>query len=249
MGKLSPEETREVDALRKEHPEVNSEIQRIEDAMLAYADSHAIKPASEMKDKIAKQLQFAVSLDLENEMVDSILIQMPGIYKLAAAASVALIIAFAGTTYYFGSRYRDSQNEIASLKAEKKQTALTLQKTAASTEQLKTELAVALQPNFKKLVLTGQKIAPEARATVYWNEKTGATYISAKTMPAVTGQKQYQLWAMYNNKPVSLGVIPVDGDFTAMKDIQHPSAFCITLEPMGGSETPTLDQLYATVNI
>lgn len=249
MGALPPEETGEIDSLRQHHPELNSEIHRIEDAMLAYADSHSVKPASEMKEKIANQLQFSVSLDMESEMVDSIVIQMPGIYKLAAAASVALIIALAGTTAYFGYNYRESQNQILSLRAEKSQLATEVKMVSAEKEKISGELAVAAQPESKKILLNGLPISPDSKAVVYWNKTTGDTYINASTLPKVATERQFQLWAIVNGKPVDLGVIAFDTGFSAMKQIQNATAFAVTLEPRGGSASPTMDQMYVMGSI
>ena len=110
MGALTPEEMKEMDGLRQTYPELNDEIRRIEDAMIAYADSHAIKPKEELKQKIADKLQFSVKLDMESEMVDFISIQMPGIYRYAAAAAIALIVVFGGSTFYYAHQYNETND-------------------------------------------------------------------------------------------------------------------------------------------
>jgi anti-sigma-K factor RskA len=249
MGALPPDEAREIDLLRPDHPELNSEIKRIEDAMLAYADSHSVKPARELKEKIARQLEFSVSLDMETEMVDSILIQMPGIYKLAAAAAVALIVALAGTTVYFGYNYRGAQNEIMALRAEKSQLAAAVKIVSTEKEKISNELAVASQPENKKILLSGLPIAPHAQAVVYWNKTTGATYLNARALPGASTDKQFQLWAIVKGKPFNLGVIDADTGFSIMKQVENATAFAITLEPKGGSASPTLNQIYVMGNI
>ena len=249
MGALPPEETKEIDALRERHPELNNEIHRIEDAMLAYADSHSVKPARELKEKIANRLNFSVSLDMENERVDSILIQMPGIYKLAAAASIALIIALGGTTIYFGFNYRNSQNQIISLRAQQSQLASETKLILDEKERIKGQLAVAMQPENKKITLSGLAISPNSKAVVYWDRQTGNTYINTAAMPKIAAGKQFQLWAIVNGKPVDLGLIAPDSDFSSMKQVQNATAFAITLEPRGGSPSPTMDQMYVMGSI
>jgi hypothetical protein len=39
------------------------------------------------------------------------------------------------------------------------------------------------------------------------------------------------------------------GDFSAMKQVQNATAFAITLEPRGGSPSPTMDQMYVMGSI
>lgn len=249
MGALSPEEMMEIDMLRKLHPELNDEIRRIEDAMIAYADTHAIKPKEDLKEKIAGKLQFSVNLDLESEMVDSIQIQMPGIYRLAAAAAVAFIVALSATTFYFAHQYHDTSNRLAALQNEKNQLAGQVRNIAGENEKIKGELAVALQPENKKIALLGTSKFPGSKAVIYWDKESGATYVNTAMLPAAPTNQQYQLWAIVDGKPVDLGVISKESTFSAMKQIQSASAFAITLEPLGGRPAPTMDAMYVIGNV
>ena len=62
-------------------------------------------------------------------------------------------------------------------------------------------------------------------------------------LPAAPADRQYQLWAMVNGKPVDMGIISKDSVFNAMKQVQNATAFAITLEPLGGKPAPTGDML------
>ena len=244
MGALSPEETKEIDDWRKSHPEINDEIKRIEDAMMAYADSHAIKPKEELKQKIAEKLNFSVNLDMSSEMVDSISIQMPGIYRLAAAAAITLIVAFGAGTFYYAHQYTQANSQVAALQNDKVVLANQVKLLDSQADKAKGELAIAMNPENKKITLAGTKVSPTSNAVVYWDKATGATYVNSADLPAPPSDKQYQLWAMVDGKPFDLGVISKDASFNNMKQVQNATVFCITLEPLGGKPTPTLDQLY-----
>jgi anti-sigma-K factor RskA len=63
-------------------------------------------------------------------------------------------------------------------------------------------------------------------------------------MPQAASGKQFQLWAIVDNKPVDAGVIDACTGLCKMKNIPRASAFAITLEKKGGSATPSLDQMY-----
>jgi anti-sigma-K factor RskA len=247
MGALTPEETKEIDDLRKTHPELNDEIRRIEDAMIAYADTHAIKPKQELKEKIAEKLTFSVNLDMEGEMVDSISIQMPGIYRYAAAAAILMILTFGGATFYYVNQYHETSRQLAALQSEKTQLANQVKYLNRESEKAKGELAMALNPESKKIPLTPvpNGIAkPEARAVVYWDSATGSTYVSVAGLPEAPTDQQYQLWAkLPNNQIISLGVIPKDSTFSAQLQVKTPAIFCITLEPLGGKPTPTASNM------
>ena len=244
MGALSPEEMQEIDELRKTHPVLNDEIARIEDAMIAYADSHAIKPRQELKEKIAGKLNFSVKLDMESEMVDSISIQMPGIYRYAAAAAITLIVALAGSTFYFAHQYHESNDQLVALQGEKTQLANQVKFITAESDKVNGELAVALKPESKKIPLAGTKDHPDSKAVIYWDKDNGTAYVNSANLPLAAADKQYQLWAIVDGKPVDLGVISKDSSFNTMKQVQNASAFAITLEPLGGKPSPTMEAMY-----
>jgi anti-sigma-K factor RskA len=244
MGALTPEETKEIDAWRKSHPELNEEIHRIEDAMIAYADSHSVKPKAELKKKIAEKLNFSVKLDMESEMVDSIQIQMPGIYRYAAAAAVALIVTLSATTFYFAHQYNETSSQLAALQSEKTQLANQVKYLSGESEKVKGELAVASNPGSKKVILSGTKVSPDSRAVVYWDAASHTTYVNSTNLPVAAAGKQYQLWAIVDGKPVDLGVISKDSAFNTMKQVEGATAFAITLEPLGGKPTPTMEAMY-----
>jgi anti-sigma-K factor RskA len=79
---------------------------------------------------------------------------------------------------------------------------------------------------------------------VYWDKSTGQVYVYASKLPTPEAGKQYQLWALKDGKPVDAGVFDINGELQQMKRITEADAFAVTLEPVGGSETPTLELLY-----
>ncbi len=66
-------------------------------------------------------------------------------------------------------------------------------------------------------------------------------------MPQTASDKQYQLWALIDNRQVDLGVFDIkkEGLLVKMKNVHNAEAFAITIEPRGGSPTPTLEAMSA----
>jgi anti-sigma-K factor RskA len=60
-------------------------------------------------------------------------------------------------------------------------------------------------------------------------------------LPQPASDKQYQLWALINNKPEDLGVFEVKQQklLVKMRNVRNAQVFAVTLEPRGGSPTPT----------
>ncbi|MGZ8517919.1 MAG: anti-sigma factor domain-containing protein, partial [Chitinophagaceae bacterium] len=86
--------------------------------------------------------------------------------------------------------------------------------------------------------------SPASFATVYWDTTSKDVILVVNNLPRPAGDKQYQLWALLDGKPIDVGMI--DNDiFTGekklmiqMKNVSGAQAFAITLEKKGGNPTP-----------
>ncbi|HLP21296.1 MAG TPA: anti-sigma factor [Chitinophagales bacterium] len=244
MGSLPAEEMKQIDELRKHNKEVNLEIFRIENALEEFAFAQARKPKPELKEEIAKRIGLGLELDLETEDVKSIIVHLRPVLRFAAAAGVALVVIFAATTGYFYSQYNSANNELASLRQQQSVLAQQTKFVTEENQNIKNQLAVVSNPANQQVVLKGLPISPEAKAVVYWNKTTGSAYINCAGMPEVAENEQFQLWAIVDGKPVDLGVLDKNCSISHMKDVTGAVAFAITLEPLGGKPTPTMEKMY-----
>lgn len=240
IGALPPDEMRQLDKLRLEHPELDTEIRRIEEALHGLASSLAVQPQKELKEQIARKIKFDVELDLSAEKIGSVTIQMPFLVKFASAAAVLIIFGMGLALYYTTSNYHNALKQAEDLKAKNDVLANKVKAADLKTDEVKTQLAVLTDATVQHIKLAGEPVAPSAVASIYWNKQTGQTYLNASGMPVTEKQKQYQLWAIVQGKPVSLGVIENVSSFVQMQDVKDAQAFAITLEPLGGSQTPTM---------
>jgi hypothetical protein len=95
------------------------------------------------------------------------------------------------------------------------------------------------------LVATNAKPQPTGRAV--YSPKTGRLVLLASNFAPVPQDKAYQLWLIpQQGAPIPAGVFKPDAKGTATmmlpsmpKDVQT-KAFAITIEPAGGSATPTM---------
>lgn len=243
MEALPAEEMQQIHLLRSSHPELNDEILRIETTLEKIGRNTAVPPDAEMKKRISDKLNFAIELDLEMENIKSIIIEMPSLIRYAMAASVLLLIGVSGLAVYYATNLHEARNTIALLQSQK---TLLAQQTSLMMEEhisMQQQLAVVNNPSYKSVKLMGQKMMPDAVAMVYWNNASDTTYVSTAMLPGIPDSSQYQLWAIVDGKPVDMGVLSKDKPFHAMKGMSDAQAFAITLEPMGGLPTPTLDKM------
>ena len=116
-------------------------------------------------------------------------------------------------------------------------------------KQNESTLAMVRDKKTTTVNLGGQTAAPDAFAKVYWNKETEVVYVDASGLPEPPKGMVYQVWALKLNPltPTSIGLLE---NFTAdnqkiftVNSSDDAEGFGITLEPAGGSLTPTMEQL------
>ena len=105
--------------------------------------------------------------------------------------------------------------------------------------------------NVTAISLQGQTVSPTSYAKAYWNKENNKVYVDAQGLPDPPSGYTYQVWSLKLEPltPTSIGLLDnFTAEETKIFTLENPNAseaFGITLEPEGGSESPTLDQLYA----
>lgn len=245
MHALPAEEMKQIDELRTRHPELNEEIKRIEASLEEYAQTHAVNPSIDLQKKIATRLQFADEEKPEAKVV----LMVPPFYRYAVAASVGLILVLGASNMYFYKKYAETNQELVALQSEKTLLVNRVNHITTESEKMKNELAIITSPSHRQIILNGLPLSPSAKAVIYWNNETGNTYINSSALPQVASNEQFQLWAIVDGKPVDLGVVSKDTSFSLMKEVKNAQAFAITLEPLGGKPSPTLEKMYVLGNV
>ncbi len=251
MGLASPEETAQVEAWIIEYPEVKKELLEIEMSLESYTRANAIEPPASVKDKIFSQINAGAKennlpfIKTDNAKAEAVVYRIPSYFKLVAAAILILLIGSAILNYSYYNKYQATNTDlqVAQQKiAEKDSINLAMNK----------DMDVVTDRNSRPVVLTGTPHAPEALAKIFWMKNTGEVYIDPSNLPAVPTGKQYQLWAIVDGKPISGGMISTEKGvyrIQKMKSFGKADAFAITLEKAGGSDAPTMEELYVISKI
>ncbi len=175
-----------------------------------------------------------------------IVVGAQAIYIRTAAASVALFIISGCANLYLYNKYQSVTGQLADLQSKNNVLADNNAHLTKEVTNISDDLTAVASPSNVKIELAGLPLSPTSRALIFWDRERKATYINTKDLPPLTMGKQYQLWAIVDGKPVDLGVLPTDKQQTArikVKDVSEPQAFAITIEPKGGSASPTMDQM------
>ena len=262
LGMLPEEEASKIAQLAIMFPEVQVELNRISESLEALGSVSAVTPSALVKDNIMgklaelkKEEQKVVPFGsntlrkIENEEPPkkTPVIELPRVNKsswLLAASFIGLIFSL-GALFYFISQNNRNQTELASLK----QQADTLRQNAVLQQQQILAYSATMQmlhsDNYKKIELTNVPGKPSAMAQVMWNTKTKEVYVADVSLPQTPSDKQYQLWAIVDGKPIDAGMLSdVKNMAQKMKVFEKADAFAITLEKKGGSPTPTMEEMY-----
>lgn len=250
MGDLSLDEKHEVELMAEKHPSIKQEILEIETAMETYANANAVTPSHSLRDKIINSVGTAESepIAAEAKIVNLKSASNNGFYKMAFAASLAILLISWAALFSVYNKLQNSQSQIALLQGSNRQFANRVNYFNKQLESSHTEIEVLRSPDFKFVKLQGTKNAPDASVLVAFNPKQKEVMLDLTSvkMPQNDKQHQYQLWALVDGKPVDLGVFDASADTTGMirmKELSNAQAFAVTLEPRGGSVNPTMEQM------
>lgn len=248
MDQLEETERAEVLQMAEKHPEIKAEIAAIEEDLMAFAQKGAIAPPAGVKEKIFHDIQPATQKEEKSAEtpVRSMGNQQKFYQYFAVAASILAVIGLSLAVYFY-QQYQSVNNRLAEALSDQQQMAQQFNLTRQKNDAMEQQLAFLSKPSVKMVRMHGLNPAPNALATVFWDENSDNVMLKVNQMPDNPEEKQYQLWAIVDGKPVDAGVFDVNdqsGGMLKMKNIKNAQAFAVTLEPKGGSKSPTMDQMY-----
>ena len=241
LGATTPEESLLVEKFLTQFPDVQQELNTIEEALEIYAMENAQTPGIHVKEKLMKKV-----FPAENTTAAYTKVVQPdfskksgSFYKLASAAMLVLLIGSIALGYYFYDQNKSTQKQLTVAQR-------SIEQEQKLNESLTGNLNIVTDKYAQSVVLKGTPQAPDATAKIFWMKNTGQVYVDSRDLPAPPSGKQYQLWAIVDGAPVDAGMITTEkGTFTIqkMKSFGKAQAFAITLEKTGGSPTPTMSEM------
>lgn len=247
-GLLDPTENTEISRLAEKNKEIDDEIRAIEEAVVSLSSSFSPEISPELYIEICNRLELRklretetirpISDDTEERPVRNI-------FAFIGWAAAVVFLLGAGYLFY---QLQESQQSTLVLEDENAKGKTLIEQLEQQQKQSAVALKLIRDPKNTVVTLSAQPISPESSARIYWNKETQAVVIDGSSLPPAPEGKVYQAWAIYN-KPfnaVSIGVMEnaTAENIYALHSTADADAFGVTLEPAGGSETPTLEQLY-----
>jgi len=232
LGATNREETARVERYVVMYPEVRKHFDELQENLETYAKLHAIPTPEGLKAKILNRIR----------------LQDRGrrkIRRYAIAASVAAFL-FAGSSFFFWNQNKNLKDEntlvnnrIQNLEADMRQ----------QLEDVRNQFIVLNNPQTKKFLVNGNEKARELKAVAYVNPVKKLSYINVRNLPNLPEDQCYQMWAEVNGEMVNLGIIKRFEDRDKMLALPYAenAISYITIEPMGGNISPTVQNIVANI--
>lgn len=225
-------ETLQVERYIAMYPEVRKTYNELQENLEDFAKSYALKSPEGLKEKILTKIK------AQNTTKRKFM-------NYAIAASFTAIL-FAGASYFFYNQNLNLQeentvvtNQIKLLEEDMKQ----------RLEDVRNQFIVLNNPQTKKYTVTGNKKAKDLKAVAYVNPVKKLSYINVQNLPHLKEDQCLQMWAEVNGKMINLGVIKESSDKDNLLALPYAknAVGYITIEPKGGNETPTVDNIVANI--
>jgi len=233
LGTTTKQEAFQVERYIAMYPEVRETFDELQDNLEEFAKLHAIKAPEGLKEKILARIK------AENY-------GRKRFFKYAIAASFAALM-FAGASYFFWNQNQSLQeqntivtNEIHDLKENMRE----------QLEDVRNQFIVLNNPQTKKYNVKGNKKAKDLKAVAYINPVKKLSYINVSNLPNLPESQCFQMWAEVNGEMINLGIIKEEAagqeKLMALPYAEKAIGY-ITIEPRGGNETPTVENIVANI--
>ncbi len=115
----------------------------------------------------------------------------------------------------------------------------------ASLRVAREDFGTLASPAASVVQLAGTEDRPEARARVFVDPESGRALVLAYDLPVLPPEQVYQLWALRDGVPASVGTFAARAEAAARLELDNLEAvagadlFAVTVEPAPGQPSPT----------
>lgn len=251
LGELTEREREEVLALAKAYPEIQKELDELEEAMFSFDKLTGPAPSPKVKDKIFASLEADFKKEEPIKAApttpkESKVVTLSPWKNFAVAASLVAFLASAAAIY-FANKYYDTDQKFTALLQDQQVMADNLNQVKLQYEETDNRLDRLVAGDFKRVEMKGEgfDMQKDAKVDVFWDQSAQEVFVAVNNLNSLSAEFDYQLWAIGKDGPVGIGLVNPGEKFTLqqMQAVAEAGVFAITIEPKGGSQAPTLEKL------
>lgn len=250
LGELNEREREEVLAMAKLHPEIQQELDELEEAMFAFDDLSAPAPSPNVKNRIFSTLDSEfIEKETTSESPKAEEKKIVNIFpwkSFAVAASIVAILASAAAIFY-ANKFHERDAQFTALLQDQSVMADNLNQVKLDYEKADSQLDKMIAGNFKRVEMKGEgfEMQKDAKVDVFWDKDAQEVFVAVNILNSLGEEFDYQLWAIGDDGPIGIGLVNPGEKLSLqqMDAVAQAGAFAITIEPKGGSKSPTLEKL------
>lgn len=258
LGFASEQEMQEVKCLSHIYPEIAEELRAIEASLEKAALDTAVAPDHAVKERlltiIAQTPQEQKSPTEQQGKVISMTpsTQSANPWKWMAAASILLLFGIGTLWITTLNHSKDLLGQVAKLETKETQNEQVIAAMQVEKDHLDAMRNLLSEHDVQKVMLMGTPKDPKACVHFMWSKEKNQGMMMAECITDAPKDMQYQLWAIVDNKPVSIGLFDHEELMNATEPFDITSgniaSFAITIEKRGGVASPTMENMVVIGN-
>ena len=241
IGTTTASETLKVESYISAYPEVKEEYDLLQDQLELVANAEAIQPPFGTLDNILE--------GLDEKPVIKMQPQRRATPWYSIAASIAALI-FAGTSFLLYDQNRSLLDENNTIAEEIFDLRDDIQDNNNKLDDVMRQFMRLNNPETAKYVLRGNDRAKDLKTVAYINPIDKSSLIDVISLPEISEEQSYQLWAQMQDKMVNLGILDAsDRKLKSVPYIEDALSLNITIEPKGGNKNASLENSVAEITL
>ena len=244
LGELGQDDILKVEAAIKEFSSLKQEINEIEIALQLYAKANAVPAPPEILSKVLSEIGGSSTISTNPDTASNEVKKDSMWTKLQPVASLLGLIGLSVALYFNTNKLEDQkvkyEAEIEKCEKEKEE------------QNIQLGLLEGINSEDNQVIFAeATEKYPNTKLYFNHNKDTGKNYIQLDELPGLADNQSYQLWSLKgDNAPVPLDVFQDEsGKLIEVSFIADSDAYAITIEPRGGQDAPTMENLVAVIKI
>ncbi|AGC75623.1 anti-sigma-K factor RskA [Nonlabens dokdonensis] len=243
IGATEPYQSEEVESFIEKHTEIKFAYDKLQEELQVVSKLYQKQPPENLKSEVLK------SIDRSTTPAEAANRKASSFSWLNLAAIFIGLIGIAGFLYV-NNQNTTLETQLSTIEEEQSQLLKQVSFATKEMSSLEDEIAYLKSADTDKYILKGNQKAQTLLATAYYNKSTDRGEVEINNLPSLDKDHDYQLWADVDGEMISLAVLKKDSkkilDPTIMA---NASSLNITIEPAGGNDHATVENLVAAVNL
>jgi len=230
IGKTSALENLKVESYIEMYPEVESAYEELQINLEILAKSNSVEAPKHILENVKR------TIEANSIPVVSLNHRRRTPWYSIAASIVALL--FAGTSFLMYQKNLELQDENQVVVEEIFDLRSDIQDNNNRLDDVLRQFSELNNPETEKYVMRGNSRAKNLKTVAYINPVDKTSMIDVVTLPQISDNEDYHLWAEMEDHFVSLGILnPSEKKMQAMPYMENALGLSITVEPKGGKGT------------